>query len=269
MSNYYDYPMTWINCEEFAPPKPCFICNPILRLATMYSENDLLPISALQHLIFCERQCALIHIEQLWAENRLTVEGKHLHDKAHEAGGETRHDVRIARAVPLVSYQLGLTGVADVVEFHHTNPPPDDEQPRNADEPPSHCEYILPIEYKRGKPKRDGSDRVQLTAQAIALEEMLNTPIERGAIFYGKTRRRIDVPFDEPLRLLTQQTASRLHEMIQSGHTPSAEYQPKCKRCSLLNLCLPNVTGRASVNRWFERSLQRMLTSPSLDEIDE
>ncbi len=242
----------------------------------MYPEDDLLPISALQHLIFCQRQCALIHVEGLWAENRLTVEGRQLHDKAHEAGNETRHDVRIARALPLVSYRLGLTGVADVVEFHFppgADPPafpmpisePSD-QPRVA---PGTFRQVIPVEYKRGRPKRDHSDRVQLAAQALALEEMLGVAIEQAALFYGRTRRRLDVALDPPLRRLTVDTADRLHELIQSGHTPPAELQPKCKRCSLRNLCLPHAGKRASVARWFDRTLSQMRVAPPFDEIDE
>jgi len=233
----------------------------------MYTEDDLLPISALQHLIFCQRQCALIHIEGLWAENRLTVEGRHLHDKAHDAGGENRVGVRIARALPLVSYQLGLTGVADVVEFH-TDKPRDAGPPASRGSPGPTPERTVPVEYKRGKPKRDNSDRVQLAAQAIALEEMLHTTIEQGAIFYGRTRRRLDVPIDQALRQFTRDTADRLHELIRSRRTPSAELMPKCKQCSLFNLCLPHAGHRASVERWFNRSLQQMHTPPTHDEGD-
>ncbi len=233
----------------------------------MYTEDDLLPISALQHLIFCERQCALIHIEGLWAENRLTVEGRQLHDKAHEAGSETRHEIRITRAVPLVSYQLGLSGVADVVEWHRPHRP-ENIAGENGHAATNDTVRVVPIEYKRGRPKRDYSDRVQLAAQAIALEEMQSITIESGAIYYGKTRRRLDVPIDPPLRQRTADAAQRLHTLIRSGRTPSAELLPKCKRCSLYNLCLPHASRR-SARRWFSRSVQRLDAPSLLNEIDE
>lgn len=192
----------------------------------MFRETDLLPISALQHLLFCERQCALIHLERLWAENRLTVEGRRLHDRAHSATHESRGDVRIVRGLSLRSLRLGLAGVADVVEFHRgdsvTKPQP------------------MPIEYKRGRPKAHDADRVQLCAQAICIEEMLDTAVPCGALFYGKTRRRQDVAFDQALKRITEQAAERLHAMIASGVTPPARREPKCDNCSLLNLCLPD-----------------------------
>lgn len=213
---------------------------------TVFTEDNLLPISALQHLLFCERQCALIHIEGLWAENRLTVEGRHLHEKAHDSSGESRAGVRIARGLRMRSFHLGLYGLADVVEFHefdHTGRPRDPPQP-------------FPVEYKRGKPKRDHSDRVQLCAQAMCLEEMLEVSVPVGALFYGRTRRRLDVTFTRELRDRTQQAAARLHEMIAAGITPTAPRQPKCKNCSLLNLCLPDATGsRRSAIRYLNHAV--------------
>lgn len=194
----------------------------------MYSEDELLPISALQHLLFCERQCALIHIEQVWEENRLTVEGKNMHEHVHEQSSESRPGVRIARGLRLRSLRLGLVGMADVVEFHQGRP--------------------FPVEYKRGKPKADHCDEVQLCAQALCLEEMLAATIPSGALFYGTTRRRQDVAFDDALRDLTVQTAERLHALIAMGMTPAQEYSAKCENCSLLNVCLPK--GGKSVARY-------------------
>lgn len=208
----------------------------------MFAEDDLLPISALQHLLFCERQCALIHIEGLWAENQLTVEGRHLHRKADAAPDETRYGVRIVRSLALRSLRLGLIGKADVVEFH---PEP------------------VPVEYKRGKPKRDDSDRVQLCAQALCMEEMLDVRVKTGALFYGRTRRRLEVTFDGRLRCLTEDTAARLHTLITSGRTPRAEREPKCDRCSLLNLCLPGaLKPRRSAAAFTARALENSLTEP-------
>lgn len=191
----------------------------------LFSEDDLLPISALQHLLFCERQCALIHIEGLWAENRLTVEGRHLHDTAHDGASETRAGVRIARGLAVRSFRLGLVGKADVVEFHAT---------------PGHAAGTpFPVEYKRGRPKKHDADKVQLGAQALCLEEMLGVVVPAGALFYGRTRRRVDVPFDQALRQLTEEAARQLHALIRSGRTPVAVREPKCDNCSLLQVCLP------------------------------
>lgn len=228
----------------------------------MFVEDNLLPISALQHLLFCERQCALIHIEGLWAENRLTVEGRQLHQKVHDEGDATRGGVRIARGLPVRSYRLGLFGVADLVEFR----PPDESNPSRA-RPEAHPvgsgivaassrdpPQPFPIEYKRGRPKAHDADRVQLCAQALCLEEMLCFEVPGGALFYGKTRRREVVAFDAALRRKVETTAARLHEMIASGRTPTARKAPKCRRCSLLHLCLPDATGpRRSVANYLRR----------------
>lgn len=207
----------------------------------MYAEDELLPISALQHLMFCERQCALIHIEQAWDENRLTAEGRVLHERVHDADNESRGDVRIARGLRLRSLQLGLIGMADVIEFHKTE---QDWRP-------------FPVEYKRGKPKTDQCDSVQLCAQAICLEEMLKLNIPAGALFYGTTRRREDVAFDRALRDLTAATAERLHCLVKSGITPAADYEKKCKSCSLFSVCIPKTAGRhKSAKDYLDRMLK-------------
>lgn len=227
----------------------------------MFSDDQLLPISALQHLLYCPRQCALIHTERLWAENRFTVEGRHLHAKADSGKPLNRGALHARRAVPLWSYALGLVGKADVIEFRGDDPlacpdvstRPSALSPRNG-EP-------FPVEYKRGKPKAHDADRVQLCAQAMCLEEMLGTPVPAGALFYGRTRRRCDVAFDSALRELTRGTAARLHELMASGRTPPAEYEKKkCERCSLINLCLPRApAGRAK--RYVDRALAEALAA--------
>lgn len=194
----------------------------------LFSEDELLPISALQHLLFCERQCALIHIEGAWAENRLTAEGRAMHSKVHEADDESRKDMRILRGLRLRSLRLGLVGQADVVELH---------QQGDAWIP-------FPIEYKRGRPKPDICDEVQLCAQALCLEEMMGTSIPEGAIFYGQPRRRHAVVLDEVLRSRTEGTVARLRELVNAGVTPPAQYEPKCDNCSLVNLCMPKLAGR-------------------------
>jgi len=218
----------------------------------MFVEDDLLPMSALQHLLFCERQCALIHIERLWVENQLTVQGGHLHRRAHDGPDETRDGVRIVRGSALRSLRLGLVGQADVIEFPIEPPGPP-----------------MPVEYKRGIPKSNDADRVQLCAQAMALEEMSGTEIPRGAIFYGRTRRRLDVPFDAVLRLRTEQAARRLHEMIGSRVTPRAMREPKCASCSLLEVCMPDAIGSSrSAAAWFDATLAKSRSSAPADEED-
>ncbi len=203
----------------------------------MYRENQLLPLSALQHYLFCPRQCALIHVEQLWAENQFTAEGRVLHDRAHDGPDESRPDIRTTRGMPVRSLALGLSGQCDVVEFHADG-------------------AVFPVEFKRGKPKKDDSDRVQLCAQALCLEEMLVKDIPQGALYYGKNKRHHPVPFDSRLRQLTASTAQALHHMIASGHTPHAEREKKCDSCSLLELCMPNALRfQRGASAWFHRQL--------------
>lgn len=205
-----------------------------------YSEDDLLPLSALQHLVFCERQCALIHIEQVWEENRLTAEGRIMHEKVHEVGQESRGEVRVERGVALRSLRLGLIGKADVVEFY--------KREKDLWQP-------FPVEYKRGKPKPDDCDKVQLCAQAMCLEEMLNKEIQSGAIFYGKTRHRLDVVFDETLRKEVEEAARKAHVLIEIGVTPKPVYDKKCERCSLVGQCLPKASGKkASVENYLAQA---------------
>lgn len=196
---------------------------------SVYSEDQLIPLSALQHLLFCERQCALIYLEQMWDENRLTVEGRILHEKVHDGEDESRGDIRIARGLRLRSLRLGLTGQADVVEFHR--------QPDGSLRP-------FPVEYKRGRPKPDICDEAQLCAQAMCLEEMLGMEISEGAIFYGQPRRRHPVAFTAELRAQTEAAARRAHELLEGRVTPPAVYEKKCDNCSLVHRCLPKTAGR-------------------------
>lgn len=195
----------------------------------MYSEDDLLMLSALQHLLFCPRQCALIHIEQLWQENRLTAEGCILHERVHTAAKESRRKVRIEFDMPIRSLELGLIGRADVVEFHLL---------KNGVWQP------YPVEYKRGRPKKDDSDRVQLCAQAVCLEEMLSVDVPTGALYYGKKKRRTEVEFDQQLRQTTREAAHELHVLLDSGQTPPPRYSRRCENCSFVGLCLPKTMGK-------------------------
>jgi len=224
-----------------------------------YGEDDLLPISALQHLLFCERQAALIHIERLWAENWLTVEGRHLHQRAHDGRATTRPGCRSVTALPLQNFRLGLYGVADVVEFHDCTSKGSPEAPNDTHSAPNGDGTVLPVEYKRGRSKLGDYDRVQLCAQALCLEEMLGVSIVEGAIFYGRTRRRELVPLTDELRATTEQAARRLHELIDTDTVPRVQREPKCDRCSLLHLCLPDATRpQRSAHRYFQRALHQL-----------
>ncbi|MEW6615189.1 MAG: CRISPR-associated protein Cas4 [Thermodesulfobacteriota bacterium] len=199
-------------------------------------ERELIPISALSQYVYCPRRCALIFIEQIWNENLFTAEGRIIHERVHEENRESRGDVRIEYGVSLRSLRLGLIGKADVIEFH-----------RQLDS----TWLPFPVEYKRGKPKPDSCDAVQLCAQALCLEEMLGVEVTCGALYYGKTHRRHEVVFDEKLRRETEETARRVHELIASGETPRPVYKAKCDNCSLFQLCLPKTIGKkGSVKRY-------------------
>lgn len=202
----------------------------------MADEDDLIPLSALQHYLYCPRQCALIHVERLWAESRHTAEGRLMHDRADVPGMEVRHGVRTATSMPLAAPELGIAGVADIVEF------------RSIDAGVIPC----PVEYKRGRPKAHQADEVQLCAQALCLEAMLGVAVVEGALFYGKTRRRKMVIFDEALRALTLETIRAVRQMLDNRLTPQAAYEAKrCDACSLLDLCRPHELGRrTSVHEW-------------------
>jgi CRISPR-associated exonuclease Cas4 len=202
-------------------------------------EEDLIMISALAHLSYCPRRCALIHIEQAWVENIFTAEGRIMHEKVHEEKRESRGNVRIEYGIPLRSLRLGLIGKADVVEFRKVE--------KGQWQP-------FPIEYKRGKPKPDHCDAIQLCAQAMCLEEMLNVSIPEGALFYGKTRRRADVVFNEGLRRETEETANKARQLITSGITPAPVYAKRCESCSLIGECMPKkMEKKLSVKRYLQR----------------
>ncbi len=211
----------------------------------MEEFDDYITLSALQHYLYCPRQCALIHVECLWAENRLTAEGRLLHESANKPQVECRHGVRTITAMTLSSAKLGIVGVADVVEF-------------KAEE---WGKRPFPVEYKRGRPKAHRADEVQLCAQALCLEAMFNCRVEEGALFYGQIRRRQGVVFDDELRTLTLKTIHATRAMIRAGHTPTAEYQAKrCDACSLINLCLPKlISKRRDVENWLRGQIAEEL----------
>ncbi|MBE7535004.1 MAG: CRISPR-associated protein Cas4 [Anaerolineales bacterium] len=205
-----------------------------------YTQDDLLPLSGIQHFLFCRRQWALIHIEQQWKENALTAEGRIMHKKVDDPFfTETRNGVITARSVPVASYRLGFSGVCDVVEFFPSPP-----APLPAGEgcrlPSREGLYLpAPIEYKRGKEKRDHSDETQLCAQAMCLEEMLSTHIPRGYLFYGETRHRVEIEFTPELRTLVQDMSAEMHNYFSRGYTPKVKTHKGCRSCSLADICLP------------------------------
>jgi CRISPR-associated exonuclease Cas4 len=201
-----------------------------------WREEELLPISALQHFVFCPRQAALIHLEAAWRENRRTAEGRVLHERADLPGGEDRRGIRVLRAVTLFSERLGAHGRADVVELR---PGPDGRA------------APYPVEMKRGRRSDRLADRVQLCAQAMALEETFGVPVGEGAIFYAATHRRVQVALDEALRAETAGVAERLRAMLAARVVPRVGPDGRCGQCSLRPDCLPEVTRpgvRAS--RW-------------------
>jgi CRISPR-associated exonuclease Cas4 len=222
----------------------------------MHPESDLLPISALQHIIFCERQCALIHIERQWAENRLTAEGQILHERTDKEEVECRGNCRISRGLYIHSLHIGLYGKADVVEFHKGSEGVALPNVAGLWQP-------FPVEYKRGKPKADRCDEIQLCAQALCLEEMLNITIKEGALYYGTPHRRTAVQFDCTLRECTLHAAEKLHELIKTGRTPLAVYQKKCENCSLKELCMPHIGKLKNADVY----VSKMLTDLDKDSV--
>ncbi len=225
------------------------------------NDDHLLPISALQHLLFCPRQCGLIHVERMWAENVLTVQGRQLHERAHAGRAERRPGVRVERGVPVRSERLGLFGVLDVLELP--------EGWQNAPPSPGGESAPRPVEYKRGSPKRHDADRVQLAAQAMCLEEMLGVVIPTAEIFYGETRRREPVPLTPDLRRLVEEAAGELHAMVAAGHTPPALREKKCDHCSLLDQCLPPRHRRLPASSFAAQQLQAVLAADGPAELPE
>lgn len=209
----------------------------------MPGESDPIPLSALQHAVYCLRQAALIHIERAWAENHFTAEGQVLHAVADKGGARRARGLRRVMALPIASKRLGISGVADLVEFHPGR---------------TGTEVPYPVEYKRGKPKLHRADEVQLCAQALCLEEMTGIAVPEGALFYAETRRRVAVPFDAELRGLTEETAAAMAAVFVSGATPPpTTRRERCRSCSLLELCRPETVARP-VRAWRARMVSRL-----------
>lgn len=205
-------------------------------------EREPIPLSALQHAVYCLRQAALIHLERLWADNRFTAEGHVLHANADKPGARQQRGVRRVHALPLASRGLNIAGVADLVEFH-----------RDGD-----VERAFPVEFKRGKPKKHRADEVQLCAQALCLEEMTGTLVPEGALFYGETKRRVEVCFDAALRALTLEVIAALAGVFEARRTPPPTTDTaRCRACSLYDLCQPAVLGRKA-SAWRRRMVSAL-----------
>ncbi len=216
---------------------------------TDYDASELLLLSGIQHFKFCERQWALIHIEQEWEENVLTIEGSHLHEKADDPFiREKRKDILYVRGLPVHSAKIGLTGICDVVEFYEN----ENGVPLRGEE----GLYLpIPVEYKRGKPKKDQSDILQLVAQAICLEDMLYCPVQVGALYYHEIRRRVEIEITEELKSQVRETAKQMHDYYKRRHTPRVKTGKHCQSCSLRHVCLPELLTKESVASYMKRMM--------------
>lgn len=208
----------------------------------MYSDEELLMLSGLQHLSFCERQWALIHLEQNWTDSYDTARGDIFHERVHLEGFSSSKGVVSIRSMMLTSYKLGLSGIADIVEFT--------KEEKGAVLYKGVPHNIFPVEYKVGNPKKENWDRIQVCAQAICLEEMFDCSIAEGFLFYGKTRRRESIDLDSSLRQLVVDCASRMHFLFEKRETPKAARDNRCKRCSLQDICLPRSSERSPKLYW-------------------
>lgn len=216
----------------------------------MYNEDDYLQLSGLQHFAFCRRQWALVHIENLWAENLRTADGRIMHEKAHDTGAtESRGNIKITRGMYIHSTELGISGQCDVVEFR--------SDPSGVQMPGWEGKWIpFPIEYKRGSAKTTDADRLQLCAQAMCLEEMLCCPVPRGALFYGETHRREIVECGDDLRNQVKAMLTEMHAYFQRGYTPKAKRTKSCNACSLNALCIPALMKSGSVKDYMRGSME-------------
>ena len=216
----------------------------------MYSEEEYLMLSGVQHFAFCRRQWALIHIEQQWEENFRTVDGNIImHERVHDAEKhEKRKDLVITRAMAVASARLGISGECDAVELKKSD--------NGIELFGLDGKYtVTPVEYKRGEPKEDDCDAVQLTAQALCLEDMLCCDIPFGYLYYGTTRHRVKVIFDDALRRRTEDIISEMHDLYKKQYTPKVKRRKACNACSLKNICLPVICGKKSASDYVNKML--------------
>jgi CRISPR-associated exonuclease Cas4 len=224
---------------------------------TTYTEDDLLPISRFADLLYCERRAALHLVERVWTDNVFTAEGTVLHERVHDqTGTESRGDVRVARGLRLRSLKLGLSGVADVVEFVRLE---DDDLRGVRLSAVAGRWRVFPIEYKRGSLKHEPAYEVQLCAQSLCLEEMLGANIDRGAVYFGQSARRLDVLFTDELRARTEEAARRMHVLVEQETTPPPHQDARCDSCSLVKQCLPKACrARHQVGDYLTMSLREI-----------
>lgn len=216
----------------------------------MYAEEDYLMLSGIQHFAFCRRQWAMIHIEQQWADNYRTTAGELMHKKAHDEGSfEKRGNILTIRGMRVSSHELGLSGQCDVVEFHQ------DENGVSLFGYDGKWNPV-PVEYKRGAPKENNADELQLCAQAVCLEEMFQTGITEGYLYYGENRRRSRVEFTDALRDEVKKAANEMHDLFQKGYTPKVKPAKKCKACSLEELCVPRLQKAVKVRAYIEQGIK-------------
>lgn len=214
-----------------------------------YSESDFLQLSGLQHFRFCRRRWALIHIEQQWAENFRTLDGALMHQNAHDTDyRETRGNLIVTRGVSVFSAALGVSGQCDVLEYHQGSTGIPMRGKDGLWQP-------YPIEYKRGSPREDTGDTLQLCGQAICLEEMLCCDIPEGALYYGEIRRRVTVPFTDELRNQVREMVVEMHELYRRGYTPKVKPSKSCNACSLKELCLPKLMKSRSVAAYLKEAM--------------
>lgn len=217
-----------------------------------YTEDEMLMLSGIQHYVFCPRQWALIHIEQQWEENRLTVEGQLLHENVDNPAYRQKNGCVVTmRRVAIASRELGLTGFSDAIELYPSE---------NATDTISHPKYPgywkpMPVEYKRGREKPDRRDEVQVAAQALCLEEMYGIQIPCGALYYGEEHARTIVAIDNDLREFTQQCAREMQIVYSKGETPQAKYKSHCHSCSVKDICMPKLTSCRNVKNYLKTNL--------------
>lgn len=213
-------------------------------------EDDYLMLSGIQHFQFCKRQWALIHIEQQWEENVKTIEGQYLHRNADQPfTREKRGDKLVVRAMSVKSHELKLSGICDVVEFVQDS--------RGVEINGAEGKYLVfPVEYKRGKPKTDESDVLQLAAQAICLEEMLLCEVQIGYIFYQELKHRVEVSLTDDVKQKVRSVVAEMHDYYKRGHTPKVKTGPFCKNCSLHSICLPSLMTKRTVRSYIEGKIR-------------
>ncbi len=215
-----------------------------------WNEEDYLQLSGLQHFVFCRRQWALIHIEHQWAENFRTIDGAAFHENAHNTGfQESRGDRFITRGVSVCSSELGVSGQCDVLEYHRGSTGIPIAGKDGLWQP-------YPVEYKRGSPREDTGDTLQLCGQAMCLESMLCCDIPEGALYYGEVRRREKVAFTPELRNQVRQMLAEMHELYRRGYTPKVKPTKSCNACSMKDLCLPRLMKTRSVSAYLREAME-------------